>query len=542
MGVTNEHAAPAASGHGRPSYALLVPVCEWGSVILLALFASALMIYPVLRAFSRLEVGYNDGWNVYNAVAAAHHLPLYGQKYGWTTVNYPALSFYVVAWLHRIGLGYLTAGRILSLVSLPASCLLVGLVVWQLSRDYRSAVFGSLFCSAVFCVAANNYIGLDDPQILAQTFFLCGFLVYISGPPRFSRLALTAMFFALGGSIKHNLVDFPLAVLVDLAFVGKKRVLQYLSISAALVGVSIGANTIVGGRFFISGILTPRSYSFEKLILNFMWHGFGPVQLAMLAALVWSAATLTDKRLRVLAIFFWASLLVGFAFGGGVGVSANSYFDIYLSISMIVGLIVHQVWRGQIGNGHALATIGAPLALLLSFGPAWAYGPPLLRGAISALAQEQDQFKSEVSFLRDHPGPAFCESLLRCYEAGKPYEYDPFNSANLVRLGKLDPVTLVNRLNRGELAAVQLYYSLDYYNGGDDPNVIPQALSALRTSYELGLAHIGLLHIGLAQKGCYIYVPKMASGRYSEPTTMDHRQPAAGNAQRASVMSVTAIR
>src|SRR5271154_5862293 len=48
---------------------------------------------------------------------------------------------------------YLAAGRMLALVSLPVSCLLVGLVVWQLNRDYRSALFSGLFCSAVFCIA-----------------------------------------------------------------------------------------------------------------------------------------------------------------------------------------------------------------------------------------------------------------------------------------------------------------------------------------------------------------------------------------------------
>ena len=87
MGTTNQYAVSSASGHDQPQYALRAPVREWGSLALLALFAGALLVYPVLRAFSMLEVGYNEGWNVYNAVVAAHHLPLYGQQYGWTTVN-----------------------------------------------------------------------------------------------------------------------------------------------------------------------------------------------------------------------------------------------------------------------------------------------------------------------------------------------------------------------------------------------------------------------------------------------------------------------
>jgi hypothetical protein len=500
MEAAQKAAAPIASGHDQPTNAVIDPLCEWGSVVLFALLAGALLVYPVLRAFSMVEVGFNEGWNVYNAAAADHHLYLYGQKFGWTTVNYPALWFYIVAWLHRIGLSYLAAGRILSLISLPISCLLVGLVVWRLSSDYRSALFSSFFCSAIFCIAANDYIGCNDPQIFAQVFFLCGFLVYISGPPRFSRLALTALLFVLGGSIKHNLVEFPLAVLIDLTFIGRKRVLQYLSISAALLAASIYANTIVGGPFFVSNILTPRSYSFKKSIVQFMEYGFGPVSLAMIAALIWSAGSLKDKRLRVLAILFLACLLVGSVTGGVIGVWVNSYFDLYLSLSMIVGLIMLRVWRGQIGNGQVWVMVGAPLALLLSSAPVWIAGPSLFHGAISGLAKKQDQFQSEVAFLRAHPGPAFCESLLRCYEAGKPYEYDPFNSANLAKLGKLDAGTLIDRLSRGDLAAVELCCSIDFLKGDDDPAIIPQTLSVLQSSYELALAH----------EGCYIYLPKDA--------------------------------
>ena len=249
-----------------------------------------------------------------------------------------------------------------------------------------------------------------------------------------------------------------------------------------------------------------------------MEYGFGPVSLAMIAALVWSVASLKDKRLRVLAIIFLTSLLVGSVSGGVIGVWVNSYFDIYLSLSMIVGLIMLQVWRGQIGKRQAWTAVGVPLAFLLSFVPVWVAGPPLFWKAISTLAEEQDQFKSEVSFLRDHPGPAFCESLLRCYEAGKAYEYDPFNSANLVKLGKLDAVTLIDRLSRGELAVVQLCCSIDFLKADDDPFIIPGTLAALESSYELGFA----------REGCYIYIPKKASGSGSPGVTsrriVVHRQ------------------
>jgi hypothetical protein len=505
MGAINQYAVPAASGHEQTAYRPRAPLSEWASLALLGLFAGALLIYPILRTFSSLEIRYNEGWNVYMAAAADHHVPFYSQQFASTTASYPALSFYVIAWLHRIGPGYLIAGRSLSLVSFLVSCLLVGLIVWKFSHDFRAALFSSFFCSAVFCIAANEYIGSDDPQMFAQVLFLSGFLVYISGPPRFSRLALTTLLFILGGSVKHNLIEFPLAVFIDLAFVGKKRLLQYLSLSVVLLGASIYIHTLVGGRFFVSSMTTPRSYSLQKAFLQFMEYGFGPISLAMIAALLWTKSSLQDHRLRILAIFFLACLLVGSLSGGVIGLWVNCYFDLYLSVAMIVGLLMHRVLTGAIGSHYAWATVGVSVALLLSFLPVWAAGPPLFHRAISALPEKQNQFESEVAFLRTHPGPAFCESLLRCYEAGKPYEYDPFGSASLIRMGKSDG--LLNHLNRGEIAVVQLCCSIDFLKGDDDPNITPQMLSALETSYELGLSH----------EGCYIYVPKNPRGASSEP-------------------------
>jgi hypothetical protein len=502
--VTNPVAA--ARSNDSPQYSHRPWICEWGPLALLAAVAAALMVYPILRAFFRLEVNYNEGWNVYNAIAADHHIPLYGEKYGWRTVNYPALSFYVVAWLHRAGLDYLAAGRILSLLSLLVSCLLVGLITWQFCHDRRSALFSALFCSTIFCIAANEYVASDDPQVVAQVFFLFGFLVYISGRPGFYRLACASLLFVLGGNIKHNLIEFPLAVLIDSALVAPKAFLQYSSVSVVLLGASIYLNTIVGGPFFLSNIMNPRSYSFEKAVFQFLEHGFGPAPLAIIAALTWSAASLRQSRFRVLAVLFLSSMIVGFVFGGGSGVWVNSYFDIYLSVAVIMGLILHRVWHGQIAGGRSWVAVGLPIALLVSFVPTWIAGPPLFANAISSLAERQRLFDSEVSLLRSHPGPAFCESLLRCYEAGKSYEYDPFNSASLVKLGRLDPTPLFDRLAQGRIAAVQLCCSIDALKVDDDPDIIQQMLSPIRASYQMRLADGQDPY--LTHEGCYVYIPK----------------------------------
>ena len=54
-----------------------------------------------------------------------------------------------------------------------------------------------------------------------------------------------------------------------------------------------------------------------------------------------------------------------------------------------------------------------------------------------ATLQFDSRIQRDVAFLQAHPGPALCESLLRCAFAGKPYGYDPFNAKARNNLGVL---------------------------------------------------------------------------------------------------------
>jgi hypothetical protein len=114
-----------------------------GTLVTIALLSA---VYPFARAFYRIEINYNEGWNVYNAQAARSHLLLFDRPYGWTTVNYPLVSFYLIGYLSKLGEDYLLTGRMISLVSLAASCVLVGVIVMKLTANRAAAVFAAAFC------------------------------------------------------------------------------------------------------------------------------------------------------------------------------------------------------------------------------------------------------------------------------------------------------------------------------------------------------------------------------------------------------------
>jgi len=471
------------------------------SIILgtVAIFAIVTLIYPVVRSFYRFEISYNEGWNIYNALKVIDHIPLYNAKYSWTTTNYPALSFYVLAYLSRITHNYLLTGRLLSLLSLAISCGLIGLIIHKLTRNFAASFFGAFFCLAFFCCTdASTYVGLNDPQMFAQVFFLSGLLLYVAKPPTLGCMAEVATLFIIGGCIKQNLIEFPLTVFVDLLFVSRRKAIQYVLFSGALLGIAIALNIKLGGPLFIRNVAGPRSYSLSKAIVAF-FNSYGQISVPVLIACIWVVRNLKDKARRPICIFFIASLFVGATIAGGNGVNVNTYFGNFFAISIIMALVAHDTWEASTTLlGHRIIwrhviPVALTTYLLVPFFVSDSFASWRQLGT---LPEEQKRFDQETSFLRAHPGPAICESLLRCYYAGKPYEIDPFNSTRFVRANKLDSGEIVRKIEMHQYGAIQLNRPVESFKRPS--NRFPdEVLDAIRQYYVPSLT----------EPNCVIYVP-----------------------------------
>ncbi len=464
-----------------------------------ALFGLITAICPTVRAFYHFEINYVDGWNVYNALKVAQHVPLYGAKYAWTTVNYPALSFYVIAYISRFTHNYLLTGRLLSLLSLGISCVLIGLIIRRLTADLAAAFFGGFFCLTLFCTVATRYVGMNDPQMFAQVFFLSGLLLYVARPPTAGRLALIAVLFILGGNIKHNLLEFPIAVFLDLCIVSRQKAGVFALFSAVLLCASIALNIQFGGPFFIANLLSPREYSFFGGIVDFLAN-YWPILLPFAVACIWVKKNWRDRTRRLICIFFVVSLLVDVSIAGGVGISINTYFGNFLGISIIMGMILHHAWQSSTSFpiSHSVWRRRVPLILFASLLLPFALsGYFLFWNALRKMPAEQRQFDKETSFLRAQPGPAICESLLRCYYSGKPQLFEPFNSTRLVRFHKLDSAEIVHDIDTHRYGAIQLQGPVESLEHPNErfPNDV---LDAIRQDYA----------ISVNEPGCAIYVPR----------------------------------
>jgi hypothetical protein len=432
-----------------------LPRESWG-VLFCLLFTLYTAVIPFVRSFFLVELSYNEGWNVYNVERVVNHQWLYPEAHGWTTNNYPALSFFVLATLHRWTHDYLFTARMLSLLSVLGCSVLTALIVRRLTGAGRPALLAGLYCMALFCTKANIYVGMDDPQMFAQVFFLAGLFVYVCNRRSYTAIGFASLLFVTGGCVKHNLIDFPLTVLIDLCFLSRIRALWFALCGLLFVGVAILLNIHFGGPYFLSQLLAPRLYDLSRSF-GMLVDVLGPELLPIAAAVYMAIKVRNNPELRIAAILLTTSLGLGTYFIGGHGVWINAYFSCFMATSILLGLFFDAIpaieprWT----RGY-LEKWAAPVLFF------WLMIPLIMLGNVNPVvgleesASAQARFQQQVALMRSQPGPEICESLLRCYFAGKPFLYDGFNTTRMIEFGKLKEDVIINRIRDGQYGAIQL--------------------------------------------------------------------------------------
>lgn len=272
--------------------------------------------------------------------------------------------------------------------------------------------------------------------------------------------------------------------------------MRFVIFGALFMALSIAVNILVGGPFFISHLLTSRAFSFEQL-RNLFFSFYSPLGLPLAISAYWSIWQLQNRQARMISFYFFSSLLIGVTFGGGSGVSQNTYFENLFAMSIIMGACLDLLWKapiralGKDGRWRFLTPVLLYSSVAFTF-LTWGASVPK---AISELPELQRQYQGEVSFLAAQPGPAICESLILCYDAGKPYVLDPFNSARLVRLGKLNSQDIVKQIAEKKYGAIQTQVPVTQKRTDRFPDDVFEA--------------IGRYYVqALKGPNCVIYVPR----------------------------------
>ncbi|MBV9523234.1 MAG: hypothetical protein JO010_10600 [Alphaproteobacteria bacterium] len=438
---------------GTPDWGRFIAV---GLVILLFSIALAALVPPILTIDEDFEKIYSEGWNAYHAARAAAGEKLYSGDL-WRPVNYPFLSFYLVAWLKPLFGNVLIIGRGLNLAGLAAQGVLGALILRRFGGGAVEMVFAAACILGFQQIQAPAWIVADEPQMLAEAFMLAGLLCHLSGRPGIPRLAGTALLLATGGFIKHILVAIPIAVTLDLWWNERRWFLTWCVCLLAAAGAYLGLTYLIAGGDFLHELFAARQYAphpayhLRKFLIAFK------VPFAVCA--IFLACRLPGDRAVLLRSYGVAAMLAATLFSATEGVAYN----VYLDVAVFMGIAAPLAFK----HWHARSRPRPGAYLIAALLPAFVAMPILTRLATAIHSSWKDDveqpyeaeetlFREAAAFLRAHEGPALCESLLMCLEAGKPLLIDPFMARSLILAKQLDEAKLVAQIAAHRFAVIEL--------------------------------------------------------------------------------------
>ncbi|MBM3857188.1 MAG: hypothetical protein FJ390_04415 [Verrucomicrobia bacterium] len=190
---------------------------------LLLLLAALAMFWPTCRAFFKVVISCNEGWNAFFSAAAVQTGICYPTPEQLITNNYPPLSFYFVGYIGWLLGDLILAGRLLSLLSVFLIGLFIGKLILKLGGSSRSAIVGGAFFIATMGFFFQKYVGMNDPQLLAECIMLGGALLFLKELDKDSTPWAGIGVMVIAGFFKHNIIMLPISLLLWLLLRGEKK-------------------------------------------------------------------------------------------------------------------------------------------------------------------------------------------------------------------------------------------------------------------------------------------------------------------------------
>jgi len=433
----------------------------WLSTAVICLMTAtflALFWFPVRRTSANVEVNYNEGWNAYRAAMVASGIPLYGTPpHGFGTgTAYPPLSFHLIG-----GLGttrtFTAIGRWVSVASLIVTGVFVSLIVRRASGSRQVAVFSFLLYEIGIAILRPDRIGMNDPQLLGEALSAAGLYFYIRNPVSARLLCVSGLLFCLAGFTKQNLIAFPAAVAIDLLLRSLKAFATWAGAMLLSAGLLTALTLIIDGRYFLVHLVgSGRAYSYW-IAWSSLHHYVLTFQSLLVIGTAWSILAFRSRTVFVAA--FVLTHVLAFLLAGGSGVDLNIFFNALAATVIVCGIALSDITFALARLRPTALNSTAALMLAVVFISILIFVPGQLRRdreQIRLLRAHENEFNSVVEFVKTRPGPALCESLLLCYEAGKPFEYEPYSVRDLLKTGRLHDDDILQLLRTHHFQTVQI--------------------------------------------------------------------------------------
>lgn len=409
----------------------------------------------------------NEGWNAYHTAAMMRGGALYPPPSAYIVNNYPPLSFYIVGIVGRLIGDFIFAGRIVSLAAITFIAIAMTGICRSLGASRIAAAFPALiFVSGLMFF--SDYVGIDDPQLLAQAFGLAGAWVLVAAPRTTRFLALAAGLFVISFFVKHNVVALPAACAAWLFLQDRNRAWRFAAFGIGFGLIGLVAFRLVYGVSLVSVVATARLYSLEQLVAALAawlrWFAIPLIGLGVLLYYHWRRS-----EVQFCTLYTVISLALGVVFLGGAGVDVNAMFETDIALALAAGLLIAILpgYRGVV----AAAAYGLPL---LFFGATDAEWQGVYWRA-EPFREEAAMAGNDIAFMKARKGPALCEMLSFCYWAGKPPAVDFFNVGQQFETGARSDTELAAEIDAKRFAVIQFDPDSDYSLGENAHNAMARA-------------------------------------------------------------------
>lgn len=423
------------------------PAGIWvAAIALMGACAIAMAWFPLLSLDALPSMNYNEGWNAYRQWMVFRGQALYGARGAFWTTNYPPLSFHIVAALGGAKENMVPAGRALCFASLAAVALLTAGIVRRVAGSWPGAVYAGLWLFAGLAAFDGSRRALDDPELLSAAFAIFGLFAALD-----ARLALAAVGFSFSLFTKQDFIAFPVSVALALPLAGDWRAFAvFAATGLAASGALLALSVHFDGPFFLAELLQPRAYGLPHLLTklwDYLLHLAVP--LAIAAAILRYGREMPGRGFFAVLLLLTHLFAIGFA--GGDGVGNNIFFPAL--IADVTACAVGLCWLERRGARFFKPAL---LAVTLA-GAAWV--PFQLRDDIAAalsLPAATAAARQAIALLKAAKGPAICEDLLLCYQAGKPMDDDPYYVKDQILIGHVRQSGIVALLRARHYGAIQL--------------------------------------------------------------------------------------
>jgi hypothetical protein len=487
----------------------------WLSGLLAGLMVATTVVlfwFPIRRALAFEPISFNEGWNAYKQAMAARGIPLYGalSQHFTGSTGYTPLSFHLVAWLGRPD-HFTETGRAISLLSLLAAGILLGLIVRRASGRAFAGLFSFLLYEIGIVLLFPSHVGMNDPQFLGEALAAAGLYFYVratmpagvGGGICARWLGLSALAFGLAGFTKQTFIALPATVGLDLLLRSRKSFALWAAALLACGGLFTALTFFIDGRYFFANLSSSRAYLYANLVKNVHTY-LTAFQAPLLVAVFWSFYIWRTRALRSRGVFVTALLLthlVAVLLAGGDGVDVNILFGAWFVTVIACGLALVDLAHAA----PALRTIAPHLnfSLALMF---WLFLSVLINvprdsyrdfRRFGAIGADEKDFRSAVRFLQARAGPALCESPLLCFDAGKPYDFDPYYVKDQLSIGRLREDDIVQKLKTHYFKTVQLMQvdgePIQLSDPKRDPYLTPNLMTQLLDNYRVAMTTATML-------------------------------------------------